>query len=156
MMRFRKLKAWFPSWRISLIGICVGFGIGYGLHLIEDGGMGANHFIWHIVLRLGWWWWGIPVVISIVALYYMGRLDPARTTAGRAARMLHLVGFIFYICSCFVNGLGLVAPILIAFGSLLMIRQVANACTAKRKASKPDTHVPFGLRFLLSLTDQGI
>ncbi len=113
----------------------------------------ANRLLWAFIEWAGWWWGSVPMIASAFGLYFMFRMSPPRTGTGMLARLFLYVGFICYVFSWGSNALGPIGAICLPIGSVLMIKQLSDACVAVRsKEAKPDR---FGERVLASLVHEG-
>lgn len=142
-----------PSLFITCCAIFLGVAIAYAVHVLERYGiLNSEDFGWSIINRMGWWWWGIPVVASAVGLYYMMRLDRPKTKQGWAARVISMTAFVLYLFSWGNTSMGGFSAILTVVAFVILIKQQAEACEAAR-VDRPDYAGQSWLfRFYTSLT----
>lgn len=145
-----------PSFNLSLtmllVGVC-GAGI---LHMadvfgVERGWLTAEQFIWGIIQKLGWWYWGIPVVLSAIGLLYAATLDRPTTGWGFFTRIAALGGFNLYLFSPGDTAFGPLGAVLVLNAFVMWLRQQSIACRAKRP--KLDLRgAPWAVRLYAGLT----
>lgn len=147
-----------PSLSFSIAAILLGAAGSYVMYLLEQyaivrGYASFEDIIWHVINRLGWWYWGIPIAASVLGLYYAAKLDRPRTTWGFVSRIMMLVAFDLYIFSLGNTGLGLIASVLLIISAVMLIMQMAQVCSANR--TRPDySKEPLLVRIYASLTTE--
>lgn len=92
-----------------------------------------NASVWHAINTIGWYWWSVPIILSIWSLVQLYRLDEARTKIGRAARVTATIGCLMMLGSPWFNVAGCLAFPLIMFSFAVILTQQANECAAKRR-----------------------
>lgn len=147
--------SYMPSLSMTLLAVLIGVALSYLLHLLDlyYQAYSFETVTWAFINKLGWWWFGIPVVVSAFGLYYVARLDRPQSVFGFVTRMMTLTAFIMYL-GCWQNtGLGPIAAVLSVTAQVMLIRQLALGCAARRdRPSYSDE--PFMMRLYASLTTE--
>ena len=109
--------------------------------------MNANAVLWHFVSGLGWWWWGIWVIVAFDNLRQLSHMGGAVSTTGRWARVLTWIGHLAMLFSPFMNSLGMIALPLILLSNNLYYRQLREAC----ERAAPSPNQPYRSRNILGV-----
>lgn len=142
-----------PSMFLTLGALALGVVIAYINHVLERYGiLNSEDLGWKLINRMGWWWWGIPVVASAFGLYYMMRLDRPRSPLGWGARIGAMTGSVLYLFSWGNTSMGAFSAVITVVSFVAVIKQQAEACAAARKDRPDYAGQSWLLRFYTSLT----
>jgi len=133
----RRLMRLMPSLGISLTTVAVGLATATVLHAADlygakHGWLTVEQVTWGVIQKLGWWYWGMHVVLSVFGLVYAATLDRPMTRWGMATRLVVLVGFEMYIWSPGNTAFGPLSSVLVLLGLVMWLRQQSAICRAKR------------------------
>ncbi len=101
--------------------------------------MEANHLnseAWNLINHLGWWYWAIPFIESLVLAGLLMTLDGPYSAAGRYIRVATWFGIAPLWFSPWFNVLGAVAQPLVLAAFCGVIGQMAWECHKKRRVRK--------------------
>lgn len=139
-----------------IASLAIGFSTSFGLSWLDAygyaSGNDATTLLWKVINYCGWYWWSIPIGLSVIGLYYMSKLAAPQTWSGTASRIFLYSGFTCYVASWGNNALGPVAAIMVMVGVVLIVRQMAVICAALRKGA-PHDNSPLAERVLMSLVE---
>lgn len=145
-----RLLHFMPSLGLSVLAVFFGLFLSWSIYFVNlyaerHGLVTVDHLIWNLIHRLGWWYWGIPVALSVVGLLYCATLDRPGTRWSFLTRLIALIAFDLYTFSPAVPSLGPIAAVLTVGAFVMFIRQQSLLCRAKRP--KVDlTGAPFVVR----------
>ena len=108
-----------------------------------------------------WAWWVPILLLALANLWYMAKLAAPQTVSGKISRYLiilgstcYIVGFVYGVCGFDRMVWGRLGTYGIMGGVVLLIRQIAQACVAKRQGKQiAESDASFGRRVLSSLVE---